>query len=479
MLIDFSKTLEKLSQLFLKNNYELYMVGGAVRDIIMDKTPHDYDFATNATPDQMLKMAEESNIEVIPTGIKYGTVTFRIDNQSFETTTYRADGNYSDGRRPDQVIFSTNILDDLSRRDFTVNAIALNMLSNVNEYVDPFNGIKDIENKVIKTVGDPVERFTEDGLRILRAIRFRFKLGFTFDAATYKAIMSNWQLLEHISQERITSEFLQILTYGHLDSAEDCYLIDALIKKILPEAYIENVYDCNWWEYKSLFEFPDIETKLAFILKNSKTDILDLCYKLKLSNKMSKDIVEAIYCKNLFEEMLSSNDTSYIVRKLVSKCGKENTKRGFYLYDEIYNLTEKEWNYLMTLLDRSDVEATKLSDLKITGDDLIKLGFKGREIGKALDYCLDQVLRDQSLNEKEKLIELVKHYNVKEVIEEYTEVDGDMRLLRQKVIIKNVPPDITAVKMITDNTKEANKLSDDELEEEKQKLLKILKDSEK
>lgn len=410
MSIDFSKTLEKLSQLFLKNNYELYMVGGAVRDILMNKTPHDYDFTTNATPDQMLKMAEESNIEVIPTGIKYGTVTFRINDQSFEITTYRKDSNYSDGRRPDQVTFSTNILDDLSRRDFTVNAIALNMLSNVNEYVDPFNGIKDIENKVIKTVVDPVERFTEDGLRILRAIRFRFKLGFTLDAATYKAIMSNWQLLEHISQERITSEFLQILIYGHLDSAEDCYLIDALIKKILPEAYIENVYDCNWWEYTFLFKFPDIETKLAFILKNSNTDILDLCYKLKLSNRMSKDIVEAIYCKNLFEEMLSSNDTSYIVRKLVSKCGKENTKRGFYLYDEIYNLTEKECNYLMILLDHSDVEATKLSDLKITGDDLIQLGFKGREIGNALGYCLDQVLRDQSLNEKEKLIGLIKQY---------------------------------------------------------------------
>ena len=180
MSIDFSKTLEKLSQLFFKNNYELYMVGGAVRDILMNKTPHDYDFATNATPDQMLKMAEESNIEVIPTGIKYGTVTFRIDNQSFEITTYRKDSNYSDGRRPDQVTFSTNILDDLSRRDFTVNAIALNMLSNVTEYVDPFKGRKDIENKVIRTVGDPVERFTEDGLRILRAIRFRFKLGFTF-----------------------------------------------------------------------------------------------------------------------------------------------------------------------------------------------------------------------------------------------------------------------------------------------------------
>lgn len=475
MTIDFIKTLEKLSQLFFKNNYELYMVGGAVRDILMDKTPHDYDFATNATPDQMLKIAEESNIEVIPTGIKYGTVTFRIDDESFEVTTYRADGNYSDGRRPDQVTFSTDILDDLSRRDFTVNAIALNMLSNVNEYIDPYNGREDIKNKVLRTVGDPIERFTEDGLRILRAIRFKYKLGFKFNGATYDAIMSNWQLLEHISKERITSEFLQILTYGHLDFAEDCYLIDALIKQILPEVYIENVYDCNWWEYKTLFEFPDIETKLAFILKNSKTDVLDLCYKLKLSNKMSRDIVEAIYCKSLFEEMLSSNDTTYIVRKLVSKCGKENTKRGFYLYDEIYNLTEKEWNYLIALLDHSDIEAVKLSDLDITGDDLISLGFKGREIGKALDYCLDQVLRDQSLNKKEKLVELAKHYNVKEVVEEYTEVNGDIKLLKRKVTIKNVPPDTAAIKMIADGTKRATELSDDELEEEKQKLLKLLK----
>lgn len=475
MTIDFIKTLEKLSQLFFKNNYELYMVGGAVRDILMDKTPHDYDFATNATPDQMLKIAEESNIEVIPTGIKYGTVTFRIDNQSFEVTTYRKDSNYSDGRRPDQVTFSTNILDDLSRRDFTINAIALNMLSNVNEYIDPYNGREDIKNKVLRTVGDPIERFTEDGLRILRAIRFKYKLGFKFNGATYDAIMSNWQLLEHISKERITSEFLQILTYGHLDFAEDCYLIDALIKQILPEVYIENVYDCNWWEYKTLFEFPDIETKLAFILKNSKTDVLDLCYKLKLSNKMSRDIVEAIYCKSLFEEMLSSNDTPYIVRKLVSKCGKENAKRGFYLYDEIYNLTEKEWNYLIALLDHSDIEAVKLSDLNITGDDLISLGFKGRDIGKALDYCLDQVLRDQSLNKKEKLVELVKHYNVKEVVEEYAEVNGDVKLLKRKVTIKNVPPDTAAIKMIADSTKRATELSDDELEEEKQKLLKLLK----
>lgn len=399
------ESIEMLCQLFSENHYELYMVGGAVRDILMEKTPHDYDFATNATPDQMLKIAEESNTEVIPTGIKYGTVTFRIDNQSFEVTTYRADGNYSDGRRPDQVTFSTNILDDLSRRDFTVNAIALNMLSGVNDYVDPFNGIKDIENKVIRTVRDPVERFTEDGLRILRAIRFRFKLGFTFDAATYKAIMSNWQLLEHISQERITSEFLQILTYGHLDSAEDCYLMDALIKKILPEAYIENVYDCNWWEYKTLFEFPDIETKMAFLLKDYYRDIPNIGSKLKLSNQMTSNIFESVYCKNALEEF---GCTEYMVRKLVSECGKNNVLKGFYLYDEIYNLTPPEWSWAKDTIQQTDQEYIHISDLKLNGNDLITLGFTGKALGEALRYLLDEVLKDQAANTKQNLVHLLE-----------------------------------------------------------------------
>ena len=488
MSIDFSKTLEKLSQLFLKNNYELYMVGGAVRDILMDKTPHDYDFATNATPDQMLKMAEKSNIEVIPTGIKYGTVTFRIDDQSFEVTTYRKDSNYSDGRRPDQVTFSTNILDDLSRRDFTINAIALNMLSNANEHVDPFNGIKDIENKVIRTVGDPVERFTEDGLRILRAIRFRFKLGFTFDAATYKAIMSNWQLLEHISQERITSEFLQIIDYCTITSQQDTLLVDDLIYYLLPAVWYKNDYDNNFWRYEAIDRFSDTECKLAYLLRETKSSHRIICKGLKLSNKFTNDVCDTLKAFDYIVKLDTDLDAkssvaerdAVIARKLVSKYGTKNALRAWEIFADEYGLAQYDYNNMYKLLEITASRwSVTLKDLVINGDDLIQLGFKGKEIHKALDYCLDQVLRDQSLNEKEKLIELVKHYNVKEVIEEYTEVDGDMRLLRQKVIIKNVPPDITAVKMITNNTKEANKLRDDEFEEEKQKLLKILKGSEK
>ena len=418
MSTDFTKTLEKLSQLFLKNNYELYMVGGAVRDILMDKTPHDYDFATNATPDQMLKIAEESNIEVIPTGIKYGTVTFRIDNQSFEVTTYCKDSNYSDGRRPDQVTFSTNILDDLSRRDFTINAIALNMLSNVNEYVDPFNGIKDIEKKVIRTVGDPIERFTEDGLRILRAIRFRFKLGFTFDAATYKAIMSNWQLLEHISQERITSEFLQIIDYCVINSQQDTLLVDSLIYHLLPSVWYKNDYDNNFWRYDAIEGFSDTECKLAYLLRETKSSPKIICKGLKLSNKFTNDVCDTLKAFDYIVKLDTDLDAkssvaerdAVIARKLVSKYGTKNALRAWEIFADEYGLATYDYNNMYKLLEITASRwSVTLKDLVINGDDLIQLGFKGKGIHKALDYCLDQVLMDQSLNKKEKLIELAKH----------------------------------------------------------------------
>ena len=414
-MIDHLKTLEKLSQLFFKNNYELYMVGGAVRDILMDKTPHDYDFATNVTPNQMLKMAEESNIEVIPTGIKYGTVTFRIDNQSFEVTTYRADGNYSDGRRPDQVIFSTNILDDLSRRDFTVNAIALNMLFNVNEYVDLFNGIKDIENKVIRTVGDPVERFTEDGLRILRAIRFKFKFGFDMEENTYKAILDSWKLLDHISQERITSEFLQILDYCTIDSQQDALLMDGLIHYLLPAVWYKNDYDNNFWRYEAIKGFSDTECKLAYLLREAKSSSEIICKRLKLSNEFTKDICDTLKAFDYIVTLDTDLDAvverdAVIARKLVSKYGTNNALRAWEIFADEYGVTPYDYNDMYELLEMAANRwSVTLKDLVINGDDLIQLGFEGREIGRVLDYCLDQVLINQSLNNKEKLIELVKN----------------------------------------------------------------------
>ncbi len=416
------KKIEKLSQLFFKNNYELYMVGGAVRDILMSKTPHDYDFATNATPDQMLKIAKESNIEVIPTGIQYGTITFRVDDESFECTSYRSDGNYSDGRRPDQVTFSTNILDDLSRRDFTVNAIALNMLSNVNDYVDPYDGINDIKNKIIRTVGDPVERFTEDGLRILRAIRFKYKLGFKFDDATYNTIVNNWNLLKHVSQERITSEFLIIMEYAtEPKNNKERKLLKGLIMTVFPELHTRDFYsDCL-----NCFHMKGAISRIACLLR---------CYgypekvlrRMKFSNDKIKDILQIIegsrliatktglYSENPWIRyyVAGFNDPYYIPRLLVSKYGIDNAEKAFELfrYDQHLKFdSELDRNQIIfDNIKRVQKDMLHISDLKVNGNDLMNYGFEGKQIGEALDYLLDKVLYIQLFNTKKELKRLLR-----------------------------------------------------------------------
>lgn len=288
--MEYLRRLEKLCQLFFTEGFELYMVGGAVRDIILGKAPHDYDFATNATPDQMFEIAKASNITVIPTGIQYGTVTFRVDEESFEVTSYRREGNYSDGRRPDQVTFSTNILDDLNRRDFTINAVALNMLSPTNEYIDPYGGIDDIKNKILRAVGNPTERFMEDGLRILRAIRFKYRLGFKFDGATYDAIINNWNLLEHVSQERITSELLMILEYAtEPKNKKERRLLKGLLMAVFPELHTRNFQrDCL-----NCFHMEGATSRLACLLRcyGYPKDVLQ---RLKLSNDQIGDVLQII-----------------------------------------------------------------------------------------------------------------------------------------------------------------------------------------
>lgn len=423
MFIDSIKTLEKLSQLFFNNHYELYMVGGAVRDILMNKDPHDYDFAINATPDQMLEIAKASNITVIPTGIQYGTVTFRIDDESFEVTTYRKDSNYSDGRRPDQVTFSTNILDDLSRRDFTINAIALNMLSNVNEYIDPYNGREDIKNKILRTVGDPVERFTEDGLRVLRAIRFKYKLGFKFDDATYDAIINNWNLLEHVSQERITSEFLMIMAYAtEPKNNKERKLLKGLLITVFPE-----VKKCSWLFKDCLkcFNMKGAMDRIAFMFRDYGA-VEDVLKRIKLSNDQIKEIMQLIEGSKLvanetglcaMDPFIRScfagfDDPYYIPRLLVSKYGVDIAERAFNLfrYDQHLRFnSELDRNQIIfDNIKKVQNDALHISDLKLNGNDLIEYGLVGKQIGEALEYLLYKVLRNQTLNTKKELRKLLK-----------------------------------------------------------------------
>ena len=186
--------------------YEAFMVGGCVRDSILGKKPHDYDICTSATPNEIIQVFSDE--EIIPTGLQHGTVTILINKESFEVTTYRIDGNYSDNRRPDNVLFTKNLTQDLLRRDFTINAMAYNPKTGL---IDLFNGIEDIKHKNISCVGSTEDRFNEDALRILRAIRFEAQLGFSANLEIISEIEKQYKRLNNISIERINSEFCKIV----------------------------------------------------------------------------------------------------------------------------------------------------------------------------------------------------------------------------------------------------------------------------
>ena len=201
------ETLKKVAEIFNRNGYSVYLVGGAVRDMIMGKGVHDYDLATDATPEQVMNIFHK----VIPTGIQHGTVTVHIFGMQLETTTFRTESDYSDGRHPDKVEYARTIEEDLSRRDFTMNAIAADLKDGTIK--DPFDGMGDIKRKTIRTVGNPLERFGEDGLRPIRAIRFAGQLGFTIEKETLKSI-SNPDVIrkiKSISIERFHDEFCKIM----------------------------------------------------------------------------------------------------------------------------------------------------------------------------------------------------------------------------------------------------------------------------
>ncbi len=223
------ETVKAFSDVFRKNGFSLYVVGGAVRDYLLGIENHDYDFCTDALAEEVCKMFHA----VIPTGIKHGTVTVLFRGQSFEVTTFRTETDYSDHRHPDGVSFVRTLDEDLSRRDFTVNAFAADCTTG--EITDIFNGREDLKNRVIRAIGEPKQRFREDALRLLRMCRFCSKLGFEPDRITFSAAQSLASFISYVSQERIYDELSKILKSTKpsvgLRLAEDC----GLISYILPE----------------------------------------------------------------------------------------------------------------------------------------------------------------------------------------------------------------------------------------------------
>ncbi len=361
-----------------ESGFEAYAVGGCVRDSIMGKLCDDIDVTTNALPEQTKRVF--SSHTLIETGIKHGTVTLVLDRTPYEITTYRREIGYSDSRHPDKVEFVTALEEDLSRRDFTVNAIAYSTLDGIK---DPFLGIKDIENKLIRAVGDPEKRFSEDALRILRALRFSSVLGFEIEENTSNAIFSLAETVNRVAYERIFTELKKLLCGQNAQSVIEKYIEP--IKKIIPVS----------GDYKSIHRLPcDFQMRFTCLCGSS----IGSALKLLRADNGTKHI-----CNLLANSTPLPNSDSEL-KLYVSSLGREDAltvaryRRALFCEDAEQN-TERILNSKAPLF---------VSDLAINGSDLVALGIKGREIKETLNRLLASVIRNEIENTREDLLNNVK-----------------------------------------------------------------------
>lgn len=373
--------------------FSAYAVGGCVRDHLMGRAPGDYDVTTSARPDEMLGVF--SDCRVIETGLKHGTITVLRDGMSVETTTYRIDGSYADGRHPDSVTFTSDLQLDLCRRDFTVNAMAYSEKSGI---IDLFGGQKDLENRVIRCVGSADERFSEDGLRILRALRFSSVLDFYPDAECAESVRRLRSLLSKISRERIYTELTKLL------SGEGCRRIltdfPEVVSFVLPQLSAEKVKSAA----AKLDSAPMIdEIRYALLLDSLEIDEADEAMRSLKPSKAQKNAVMTLLRHKNDSEYASDE---YSMLKLISQ-----TDDGFpEKLADFQHCANKIDDFRCDgakKLNRAVVDKNlprRLKDLAIDGSNLSELGYGGAEIGKALTLLLDRVMRGEIRNERSALL---------------------------------------------------------------------------
>jgi len=446
--ISIPENAQRLIRLLGEQGHTAYVVGGCVRDSLMGRVPHDWDICTSATPQQMLEIFK--GIRVIETGLKHGTVTAVIDGEQYECTVYRIDGEYTDNRRPDKVTFTDDITEDLKRRDFTVNAMAYNCTDGL---ADPFDGIGDIERRIIKCVGSPAERFNEDALRIMRAVRFSARLGFDIDQETALAMNSLSKNLSKISKERIRSELWGIM------NSPSCEKIAELICGFLPvfTEIIPEIGDMAGFEqnnphhdfdvlYHTLnalkgCESADPVTRLAVLLHDIGKP---RCFQDdddgtrhfrghgKISTEMADEIMQRLRFDNETRHKVCQlvcyhdsviEDAPKYVRKWLNKIGAE---QFFRLLDvktadtkgqkADFDRERTEKISRIRALAEEILEEKQCFDLKaleISGKELIDIGYApGKKLGDTLKLLLDEVMNGTIPNEREILLEkAVSIYN--------------------------------------------------------------------
>ena len=426
--------LETLNQA----GYSAYAVGGCVRDMFLERTPQDWDVTTAAPPEVILS----SFTKTIPTGIKHGTVTVVLDGGQYEVTTFRVDGVYADHRKPETVTFTDDICADLSRRDFTMNAMAYHPGTGL---VDPFGGRKDIEKKLIRCVGDPLVRFDEDALRMLRALRFSAQTGFAIDETILDAISELASLLSAVSGERIRDELMKILLTDRLSVFDIMHQI-GLLAVILPE------FDaCFGVEQNIKYHIYDVAHHIVKVTENvPKEPVLRLAALLhdvgkpmrkttdengvdhfKGHDKAGVELADAILSRLRFDNQTKEQvqkliayhdrrpaETKMSVRRMVGSLGAElfpallAVKRADTLGQNPSLLSERlaYLDHIEALYEEimADGDALTVSALAICGHDVMALGYQGKEVGEVLRKALDAVLENPSLNQKEELLKILK-----------------------------------------------------------------------
>lgn len=435
--IDIPEDVKFIINTLINNGYEAYIVGGCVRDSILQKHPKDWDITTKANPEEVIKLFNK----VVLTGLKHGTVTVMINKEGYEVTTYRTDGEYEDNRHPKEVKFVSFLKEDLARRDFTINAMAYNEKDGL---VDYFGGIQDLNNKIIKTVGEPKKRFNEDALRMLRAIRFSAQLDFKIDEnvlVTIKVLKDN---IKNISKERIREEFNKTLLSNprKIEILKECEILEYIMPGINK---LYNFEQNNYYHIYDLYSHtlvateaiePLLHLRLTMMLhdfgkvKTKTTDESGISHYYAHARE-SVEIAQSIlrwlkYDNDTINKVLilikyhdATLKSKLSVKRMLNKIGEDllkdliKVKRADILAQNPIYAKERLLN-LINIESKLDLiitqnECFNLKDLSINGGDLINLGFnKGKEIGETLNYLLELVIQKPKLNEKEELINIAK-----------------------------------------------------------------------
>ncbi|MBI5153494.1 MAG: HD domain-containing protein [Parcubacteria group bacterium] len=434
--------------------FKAYLVGGCLRDLLMGREPDDWDIATDATPEEIQRVFPDNVYEN-----NFGTVGIKTDAEDsrlkiIEITTFRLEGKYTDKRHPDGVIFAKTIEEDLARRDFTINALAMRLGEDSHELIDPFGGMQDIEKGVMKAVGDPETRFNEDALRLLRAVRLGAKLGFVIDSATLEAVHKQAGLIEFIAKERIRVEFLKLIMTDHAHEGIEVLQRTGLLKRIIPELeegvgvgqnkhHIYSVFEHNVRALKYAVEqkFP-LHVRLSSLLhdvgkpRTKHGEGVDCTFYghqivgermvLKILDRLhaARDLIETVAL--LVREHMFVYDPETVtlkgVRRLLQRVGVDNI-------DDLFDLREADrigsgvpkaqpyrLRHLKAMVDKVKTDPVSAKMLKVNGEGVMKeLGIApGPKIGAILAVLLEDVIENPELNTEEILLARTKELGMLE-----------------------------------------------------------------